>query len=225
MKKYYHFELNMTVMNILSIILFIVPFLLLFLCGYSMNLKYTGILLIGMLLYLLLHELFHAIGYALFARDKNNIKIGITLEKGVLYAACQELISKRAILVSLMLPLVFLSIITFPIGVVFHLDWLIFLSIVNFSGAIGDMLMFILILKCPKDVGYIDYDNSVGAYLVSKQDLSKIESLGFKIGEIGEFKDKKVDATVKKFFVSKTSIIILTVLILFGIISIVLETV
>ena len=87
------------------------------------------------------------------------------------------------------------------------------------------MLMFILILKCPKDVGYIDYDNSVGAYLVSKQDLSKIESLGFKIGEIGEFKDKKVDTTVKKFYVSKTSIIILTVLILFGIISIVLETV
>lgn len=225
MKKYYHFELNMTVMNILSIILFIVPFLLLFLCGYSMTFKHTGILLIGMLFYLLLHELFHAIGYALFARDKNNIKIGITLEKGVLYAACQELISKRAILVSLMMPLVFLSIITFPIGVVFHLDWLIFLSIVNFSGAIGDMLMFILILKCPKDVGYIDYDNSVGAYLVSKQDLSKIKSLGFKIGEIGEFKDKKLDATVKKFFVSKTSIIILTVLILFGIISIVLETV
>lgn len=223
MKKYYHFEIDMIVMNVLSIILFIVPFILLLLYGYNMTLEHTGLLLIVMLFYLLLHELFHAIGYALFATSKNNIKIGITLEKGVYYAACQELISKNAILVSLMMPLVFLSLITFPIGVMFHLDWLIFLSIVNFSGAIGDMLMFVLILKCPKEVEYIDYDNSVGAYLVSEHDLSKIRSLGFKMGEIGEFKDKKVDTTVKRFYVSKVSIILLTILLVLGIIGIVLD--
>lgn len=223
MKKYYHFEINMTIMNILSIVLFILPFILLSLCGYNMTLDHTGLLLIVMLFYLLLHEIFHAIGYSLFASNKNNIKIGITLEKGVYYAACQELISRKGILVALMMPLIFLSLITFPIGVIFHLDWLIFLSIVNFSGAIGDMLMFVLILKCPKDVGYIDYDNSVGAYLVSDHDLSKIKSLGFKIGEIGEFKDKKIDETVKRFYVSKVSIILLTILIILGIIGVVLE--
>lgn len=223
MKKYYHFEINMTVMNILSIVLFILPFIILFSFGYRMTLEHTGLLLIVMLFYLLLHEIFHAIGYSLFASNKNNIKIGITLEKGVYYAACQELISKKGILVSLMMPLVFLSLITFPIGVIFHLDWLVFLSIVNFSGAIGDMLMFILILKCPNDVGYIDYDNSVGAYLVSDQDLSKIKSLGFKLGETGNYKDKKVDETVKKFYVSKVSIILLTILLVLGIIGIVLD--
>ena len=223
MKKFYHYELNMTVMNILSIVLFILPFLILVISGYEMSYNFSGIMLICMMFYLLLHEIFHAIGYSLFVESKNNIKIGITLEKGVYYAACQELISKRAILVSLMMPLVFLSFITFPIGLIFHLDWLILLSIVNFSGAIGDMLMFVLILKCPSDVEYIDYDNSVGAYLVSKNDLSKIKSLGFKLGEVGSFKDKKIDKSVKRFYVSKTSIILLSILLAIGIMGIVFE--
>lgn len=223
MKKYYHFELNMTVMNILSIVLFILPFIIVAICGYEFEIRYSGFLLIVVIFYLLLHELFHAIGYSLFASDKNNIKIGITLEKGVYYAACQELISKRGILVSLMMPLIFLSFLTFPIGLIFHLDWLIILSIVNFSGAIGDMLMFVLILKCPSDVLYIDYDNSVGAYLISKNDLSKIKALGFRIGEVGNYKDKKVDKSVKKFYISKPSIILLSILLVLGIISIVLE--
>ncbi len=223
MKKFYHFELNMTVMNILSIILFFLPLFILSICGYEISFNHMGILLIVMMFYLLLHELFHAIGYSLFAHDKNNIKIGIILEKGVYYAACQELISKHAILVSLMMPLVFLSLITFPIGLIFHLDWLILLSITNFSGAIGDMLMFVLILKCPNDVEYIDYDNSVGAYLVSKNDLSIIKSLGFSLGEVGNFKDKEIDKSVKKFYVSKTSIILLSILLVIGIIGIVFE--
>ena len=223
MKKYYHFELNMTVMNILSVVLFVLPFIILSICGYEITFDHAGLILIAMLFYLLIHEIFHAIGYSLYARNKNNIKIGITLEKGVFYAACQELISKQGILVSLMMPLVFLSLITFPIGLIFHLDWLIILSIVNFSGAIGDMLMFVLILKCPNDVEYIDYDNSVGAYLISKHDLSKIKSLGFKMGEIGNYKDKKIDKTVKRFYISKTSIILLTLLLIIGIINIILE--
>lgn len=223
MKKYFHYELNMTVMNILSIVLFIVPFIVLRLCRYSMNFRFNGIVFMGMFFYLIIHELFHALGYSLFAKNKKNIKIGITLERGVLYAACQELISKKAIIISLILPLIFLSIIPFPVAVIFHLDWLILYSVMNFGGAIGDVLMTILILKMPAGIEYIDYDNSVGAYLVSDNDLSKINSLGFKLGETGYFKDKKIDTSVKTFYVSKTSMIILGLFLLLSIVMIILE--
>lgn len=223
MKKYFHYELNMTVMNILSIVLFIVPFIVLRLCRYSMNFRFNGIVFMGMFFYLIIHELFHALGYSLFAKNKKNIKIGITLERGVLYAACQELISKKAIIISLILPLIFLSIIPFPVAVIFHLDWLILYSVMNFGGAIGDILMTILILKMPAGIEYIDYDNSVGAYLVSDNDLSKINSLGFKLGETGYFKDKKIDTSVKTFYVSKTSMIILGLFLLLSIVMIILE--
>lgn len=223
MKKYFHYELNMTIMNILSIVLFIVPFIIMYLCGYSINFKFNGLVFMGMFFYLIVHELFHALAYSLFAKDKKNIKIGITLEKGVLYAACQELISKCAIIVSLVFPLIFLSIIPFPIALIFHLDWLILYSIINFGGAIGDILMTILILKMPKGIEYIDYDNSVGAYLVSDLDLSKINSLGFKLGATGNFKDKKIDRSVKTFYISSTSKAILGVFLIFCIVMIILE--
>lgn len=223
MKKYFHYELNMTIMNILSIVLFIVPFIVLVLCGYSFNFKFNGLVYIGMFLYLIVHELFHALGYSLFAKNKKNIKIGITLERGVLYAACQELISKRGILVSLVFPLLFLSIIPFPIALIFHIDWLILYSIINFGGAIGDILMTILILKMPETIEYIDYDNSVGAYIISDSDISNIKSLGFKLGETGNFKDKKIDTSVQAFYISPVSKVVLGILLSLCIVMIVLE--
>lgn len=223
MKKYFHYELKMGIMNILSIVLFIVPFVILFLCGYSINFKLNGLVFVGMLVYLLVHELFHALGYSLFAHNKKNIKIGITLEKGVFYAACQELISKRGIIISLLFPLIFLSIIPFPIALVFHINWLMLYSIMNFAGAIGDILMTVLILKMPSNIEYIDYDNSVGAYLVSDTDISSINSLGFRLGETGYFKDKEIDRSVKTFYVSSASKVILGLFLLFSIVMIILE--
>jgi hypothetical protein len=223
MKKYYHFVLNMTTMNILSIILFIIPITILILFNYDLSFKYLGLVFIIMIPYLILHELIHALGYSLFVKDKNNIRIGISLEKGVLYAACLEPISKVGILISIILPLIVLSIITFPIGLVFNLNWLVFYSIMNFAGAIGDILMFILILKCPKDIEYVDFDNSVGLNLLSKNDLSNIKSLGFKYTSSGEYNESKIDKTLKKFYISRPSIYILIGYILLGIISTVLE--
>lgn len=216
MKKYYKYEINMLSMNILSMVLFIMPFVILILCGYDIlnNLDFP-IYFIGIVIYFCLHELFHGIGYSFFAKDKKNIKYGIMLEKGVLYAACQEKISKKGILISLLLPTLFLSIITFPISLIYKINWLLIFSIMNFSGATGDILMMILIMRAPKDIQYIDYNNDVGAYLVSEYDMSNLTSFGFKLTEIGLESEKSVDKSIKGFYISKTScIILLAVLIL-----------
>lgn len=220
MKNYYKYELKLGLMNVLSVVLFVIPLILLGIFGYSFNMNYNeGLGMLGLLFYLFLHEIFHAIGYALYAKDKKNIKIGIVLEKGVFYAMCQERISKTGILVSLFFPLLFLSIIPLPFCLIFHIDWLLLYVILNFAGAIGDILMIILIIKAPKDVEYIDYNNDIGAYLISSEDMSNYLSLGFKLTEYGSIKDKKIDKTIKKFYISKPSY---TILIIFIIVSILL---
>lgn len=209
-------------MNILSIVLLFIPIVILNICGYKFRFHFNGIVYIGMFFYLIVHELLHALGFSFFVKDKKNIKIGITLEKGVFYAICQELINKKGIIVSLLFPLIFLSIIPFPIALIFHADWLIFYSIINFAGTIGDILILILVLKMPKNIEYIDYDNSVGLYFVSKSDISNINLLGFKLESFGDIKDKKVDKSIKTFYISKPSMIILGILVLLLILLIIL---
>lgn len=203
-------------MNILSMVLFILPLVILVLCRYDITINFDfSFYIIGIIIYFMLHELLHGIGYSFYAKDKKNIKYGIMLEKGVLYAACQEKISKKGILVSLLLPTLFLSIIALPISLLFKLNWLLIFSIMNFSGATADILMMILIIRAPKDIEYIDYNNDVGAYLVSKCDMSNFTSFGFKLTEMGKENDKNVDKSIKRFYISKTScIILLAVLIL-----------
>lgn len=222
-KKYYKYELNMLVMNILSIVLLIVPFIIIFSCGYSLNFNFNILLeFICLIAYFLLHELFHALGYSMFAKDKKNIKIGIVLEKGVFYAMCQEKINRRGILISLVMPLIFLSIIPLPISFYFHFDLLLILAIVNFSGGIGDILMTILIMRAPKDIEYIDYNNDIGAYLLSCEDMSNYNSFGFRLTEMGLENAKEIDKSIKRFYISKKSYIFLVIFIIVGIILVVI---
>lgn len=222
-KKYYKYELNMLVMNILSIVLLIVPFIIIFSCGYSLNFNFNILLeFICLIAYFLLHELFHALGYSMFAKDKKNIKIGIVLEKGVFYAMCQEKINRRGILISLVMPLIFLSIIPLPISFYFHFDLLLILAIVNFSGAIGDIFMTILIMRAPKDIEYIDYNNDIGAYLLSCEDMSNYNSFGFRLTEMGLENAKEIDKSIKRFYISKKSYIFLVIFIIVGIILVVI---
>lgn len=222
-KNYYKYELKLLEMNILSIVLLIAPITIIVSCGYYFNFNYNFVFeFVSLLAYFLLHELFHALGYSLFAKDKKNIKIGIVLEKGVFYAMCQEKINKKGILISLLMPLVFLTLIPLPISIYFHLDLLLILSIVNFSGAIGDILMTILILRAPKDVEYIDYNNDIGAYLVSSEDMSSYNSFGFRLTESGLETSKEIDKSIKKIYISKTSYIFLVIFIIMSIILVVI---
>ncbi len=214
MKKYYKYEMNMTIMNILAIVLIVIPFLLLNILGlkvYEINFK--GFFFLGLVGYFILHELLHGLGFFIYAKDKKNIKFGIALEKGVLYTVCQEKISKKQVLVSLLAPTFFLTILTFPLGLLLKFPVLIVYSLLNFSGAIGDILMSYLILKAPKDVEYIDYNSDIGCYLLSQKDLSNYKSFGFFQTETGKESQKQVDKTIKRIYISKISYIILGVLI------------
>ena len=223
MKKYYKFELNITALSALSLILLIVfvgaDFMIrnnydAFATGYGMRW-----FLLAYLVYIVLHEICHGIGFTLFVKNKKNVKYGAALEKGVLYAMCQERISKTGIIISLLFPIIFLTIITLIIAILCNFYLLELLSLVNLASAVGDLALLGLIIKLPKDVKYIDYDNVIGAYLISENDLSKYKSLMVKYVECGEDKEELVNKNIKFITISKQSWLYLIVILVIGVIS------
>ncbi len=222
MKKYYKFELDMIIANILALVLMIGVFLLYVFYKKTLEIDYNGFYLLIMLFYFALHEIFHGLGYLIFVKNKKNIKYGCVLEKGVFYAMCQEKISKDAILISLMFPLVFLTGIAGLIGLIFNIDILCLLAIINLAGAAGDLLMFFFILKLPKDIKYIDYDNVIGCYFVSDKDLSKYKGFGIKYTESGEDKKELINTSIPKIYISKQSLPVLIVLVILTIVLLII---
>lgn len=223
MKKYYKFDLDVLLANIVAILILVIGVLTFAFIKGGSSLYYGGIGIIIMFLYFVLHEIFHGIGYSLFAKNKKNIKYGAVLEKSVFYAMCQEEINKKAIIISLLFPLIFLTIVTGIIGIIFKIDGLVLLSILNLSGASGDILMLLLIFKLPKDIKYIDYDNAIGCYFISKHDLSKYKSIGVKYIESGEHKPSLINKDIPRIYISKPSIPILLFFVIFGILLAILD--
>ena len=90
MKKYYKFDLDVVVANVVAIVVLGILMVLYLMYKKSGTFYYGGIGIIVMFLYFALHEIFHGIGYSLYVKNKMNIKYGAVLEKGVFYAMCQK---------------------------------------------------------------------------------------------------------------------------------------
>lgn len=207
-EKYYKFELDVTKMNVIVLLAFIPFGILMFIFSdfFSNTFDNFYIVFSGLILVFLIHELFHGIGYSLFVKDKSKIKYGIALEKGVLYAMCQDVISKPGIIVSLLFPLIFLTLILGIIGILINNSVIVFLAIVNLLGAVGDIMMATLAIRLPKDTKYIDYNADIGAYFISTKDISNMKTIGFKCIESGKHALDKVDNSIKRFTITKGSI-------------------
>ena len=207
--KYYKFELSMAWANVLSVILLVLGMIVaLFTYGGFFSANSSGFMLFELLIYLVIHELLHGIAFSCFCKNKSNVKYGAMLEKGVLYAMCQERISKKGAFISLMAPTVVLTFIALIPACIFRIDTLVMLAIFNLSGAAGDLLMTLFLTKLPKDIQYIDYDNVIGFYLLSKKDLSKYNSPYVKYVESGTDSDKLINKNIKSIYISKQSWIV-----------------
>ena len=219
-KKYYIFKMNMPILNIFSFVLlgiFIGIGLLIykgFWKDYTDNLLKMGIFLAVYFLYMILHELLHALSYRIHGAKVKNLTFGIHLEKSILCCLCKQDISKRAILTSLLYPLFFIGIVTFIIGAIFKLPMLFLLSIFNIGGSIGDLIMFIFIFRLPKDINYAEFDDPTSFAILSSEDLSNRKPFGLKYDGV---RDKLEQNDLKKIRISRMSIaFIITLLILTG---------
>ena len=219
-KKYYLFEMNAVGLNIISIVILVLMFMLTFaiIDSFRLNALDPAIMLLLLIPYLCFHEVLHSIGYVLCGADFKRITYGAHIEKGVLCCLCKQNVNKRCIMVSLLFPFVFIGVVTYIIGIIINNPILILLSIFNISGCSGDLLMFFNFIPL-KNFEYAEYDNPIAFGLYSSDDLSKKKLFGLKyVGtedKLNQTVDKKVD-------ISKISIIYFVFTVLLALVSLVL---
>ena len=215
-KKYYIFEMNTIILNIGSIVLLV-------LLGYITSLidkdtflnsielfdEKFPIFMLSLLGYLVLHELLHSLAYVIYGGKYNKITYGVALEKGIFYCLCKQNISKKNILHSLMFPLFFIGIVTYVISLIFNYNILLWLSLFNLSGCIGDIIMFAYIVKL-KNIEFSEMDNPIAFGIYSDYDVSKINHFGLVYKGT---KDELERKDFKKINISKPSKYILILLI------------
>lgn len=224
--KYYTYQLDMKILNILAIILFIVMMVVVYLVGfdYSDISKYNILLLIVLMFaWLMLHEVLHGIGFGLFKEvDKKNIVFGMALEKGVFYCMCKQKISKKVIFTSLLFPVIIIGVITMILGSITSCGLLVYLSMFNIVGSVGDIVMSVYFSKCPSDVIYLDLDDCTSFTVLSKIDLDDIKVPGIKLSRSGKYDSKMIAHDKRKLVISRESwyvLIVVFILILVNILG------
>lgn len=224
-KTYYTYTLNMTILNILAIILFIIVGSIVYLIEfneiYTINLSMSNFFLL-MFIWLIIHELLHGIGFLLFKEVKlKNITLGMFLEKGVFYCMCKQNIGKKVILTSLLFPITIIGFITLIIGMIINNYELVFLSILNIVSSIGDIVMIIYFLKCPKDIIYLDLDDCTSFTVISNKSLDNIKVPGIILSKKGIYDPTLMYSKDKRrIIISKLSYLLLIIIFILIIISI-----
>ena len=131
---------------------------------------------------------------------------------------CKQEIPRRVILTSLLFPVVLIGIVTLVIGMIVNSYMLVFLSIMNIVGSIGDIVMFIYFIKVGP-VRYLDLDDCTSFTVISDRDLSSYSVKGIKLVDSGIYDCKKMYAKDrKKFRVTKLSCVILVIIFILWII-------
>jgi hypothetical protein len=135
---------------------------------------------------------------------------------------CKQNINKKIILTSLLFPVSILGILTLIIGMILNSYELVFLSILNIVSSIGDIVMIIFFLKCPKDIIYLDLDDNTSFTVLSKISLEHIQVPGIILTKKGWYNQNKIKAkNKKKIVISKFSYIIIIIIILIYIVSLI----
>lgn len=208
-EKAYVYEMNLVAANILSVLIMILLFVITAcIRDFSFNYSFVKIwfMFLGCYIWLFIHELLHGIGFRLSGAKEENIVYGIYLEKSILVTLCRQEISKKAILLSLIMPFMIIGIVTYIIGLIINNSYLIFLSIINLCGASMDFAMFLYILKLPKDVRYSESDNPTQFILISDDDLLERKNFLFKITSVKDYKKEDyIFPKVRKLTISNPS--------------------
>ena len=219
-KKAYTYKMNLGPANILC--LGIMAILYVFsIVVFHINISFDNplILFILIILYLMLHEFLHGVGYFIGGVKRKNIQYGIRLEKGIFYAMAYQELTKKNILISLQMPFMVIGVITYIIGIIFNIPILVLLSIINISGASMDLAMFFYICKL-KDITYSESGEPDEFVLISKEDLKKKKSIFLKIVNVKDYKKSDYEFNIdKKIDVTKKSIIIIILFLLLGLIT------
>lgn len=215
-KKYYLFQLKSLDLNVVSILLLVLMFLITIALQIPFDIsdRVFALTFAFMIPYFLLHEVLHSVSYVLNGAKFKNVTYGAHLEKGVLCCLCKQNITRRNILISLLFPFIFIGVITYIIGILINSPVLILLSIMNISGCSGDLMMFLALSKL-NNYEYSEYDDPTSFGLYTSEDLSKVKMLGIKyVGTV----DKLDRNDLKKIDINIGNAIFLAIIFVLGIV-------
>jgi len=221
-KKYYAYSIEMKGMTTALLVVAIALFgpLIIFSRDIIIEASSSPFFVVAIAFWFVLHEIIHGLSYRMSSGIGNqDIVFGAKLEKGVLFCVCKKPISKKDTIRSLLTPLVILGFATLILGVAFHSDLLIVLSLMNICGASGDILMALFIAGMPKDVRFFE-DEQNRFVLVTGENISKRTAVGVKLEEIGDDYEKVLNKNTKKIIISKGSCIIIGVICLYTVLCI-----
>ena len=215
--KFYTYQLDMKILNVLAIVILLVLVGLMYLIGYdflSIYLDYnTGMIFALLVLWLMLHEVLHGIGFSIFKSvNRKNVVYGMALEKGVFYCMCKQKIGKKVIFTSLLFPLTIIGVVTLILGLIVDNPLLVFLSIFNIMGCVGDIVMSVFFVKCPDDIIYLDLDDCTSFTVLSDKDLSKIGIPGVKMVNNGIYNSDMEGKDRRKIVISKWSWLLMIII-------------
>mgnify|MGYP003309217014 CR=1 FL=1 len=121
------------------------------------------VLLIGMIVYMVLHEIVHGIAMKMCGTKK--VRYGFT---GLYaYAGSDDYYDKKAYIFIALAPVVFWGVVLLIINLLVPIGWfwvVYFIQIINLSGAAGDLFVTAKFLRLPNDVLVKDYGVSMTVY-------------------------------------------------------------
>ena len=123
--------------------------------GFSITFTFIDILLfvIGYIVLIILHELFHLIGFWFFGKVPwSSMDYGLNLKLGVAYATTTIPLKNKAMKQALLLPFWMTGIIPMLIGYSVQLPMLVVLGAWLIAGAAGDFAMYKELRNFPNDV-------------------------------------------------------------------------
>jgi hypothetical protein len=119
---------------------------------FSLSLGTVVFFIVGYILLIILHELFHLLGFRLFGGVPwRKMIVGVNLKMGIAYATTNELMTNRAIRKALLLPFWMTGVLPAIIGLYMGSGLLISLSALLIGGAAGDFAMYKELKELPDD--------------------------------------------------------------------------
>lgn len=245
--KKYLFEYNLLFVNILSFFILLIVMLITYFIELNTHggfLEDLGLLLIElsgesgfdlnaiavlfvavivMFLWLGIHELIHGLFYRFGGAKKEDVTYGVALEKGILFCKCSNYVNKKTILMSVIAPFIIIGVVTYVIGIILNLEFLVFLSILNICGAAGDLAMFFFFIGRDKDLRFKELGDSTTFCLETTEDLVGKKFIAVKLKkviasekELKEEKNKKITVTKESWAV----IIVVAIVFIISLLSI-----
>ena len=216
-QKSYEIKYNLVTMNIVGIVYFIVLVGILFFMfkfdiltgnfdgNFGFDTYPMSVFIVAVMFWFVLHEIIHGTFYIIGGAKKENISYGCVLEKGLFFCKCNNDITKKNAMLSLMAPFTIIGVITLIISFILGDYALLILSVFNLEGACADLCVFLFFSKLPDDVLFREIGDTSTFVLTTKEDISKNKYLGIQSIRLLEEGELPPEEVKKKVDISKKS--------------------